>query len=600
MFLGDMERVRLYIEALWKDYKSGDVDLITAAVTTNTAIDLLQRPHDELMQRVMPLFDNHFFKMIVCTFALLQKHTTGQTDGDIVNHQLVDERDINMGRIYDYMMLPFIQIFGYLREIDPRTMPTFTSGASGIYNPNADFGQLPCRSRWLQYQILLPELFCDIIHLLDHAIGTQKDCNALYVDAIIRQMDHFIRTREISFQLAFAMRIFMDINFTLGSEASRGRQYLHDAAGQVIEVLEQRPSVEGTALYTVWPEQNETVVKHLLSNATWCFNLDLRKNKSRPGFEKADWLMVERHPLLCGLLVLQFQMAYSEVGLALANAFTSIQSAAHLYQACRHSGQMQEWIDMDFVLELHGREEAFGGMVPTNIDDSNRAFQLVSGFANRFIDGKRVTVHGPACNCVNKCGLKGFQNQSKILSICRARINDFNRTQVQDDMSTIEALLRDLKAGEAKDLQTSNRGKSGRRGYRKEKKYSGVKYSITQLLSVLEKGLLMETTSIRFDYLSLHLRCLRIFRDIKQVSDQYLINEVGADYIENNAQLSTLTGWIFRIETFEMEQATGIKPDDGKPRSHLLSGARDVFRRILGNGNEGRKETLALEKHRKS
>ena len=167
-------------------------------------------------------------------------------------------------------------------------------------------------------------------------------------------------------------------------------------------------------------------------------------------------------------------------------------------------------------------------------------------------------------------------------------------------MSAIEALLRDLKAGEAKDLQTSNRGKSRRRAFRKEKKHSGAKFSITQLLSVLEKGLLLETTSIRFDYLSLHLRCLRIFRDIKQVSDEYLVKEVGADYIENNAQLSTLTGWIFRFETLEMEQAMGIKPDNGKPRIHLLSGAREVFRQILGNGNEGRKEMLALEKHRKS
>lgn len=56
MFLGDMERTRVYLGALWRDYKSGKIDLITASVTTNTAIQIMQRPHDKLMKRVMPVF----------------------------------------------------------------------------------------------------------------------------------------------------------------------------------------------------------------------------------------------------------------------------------------------------------------------------------------------------------------------------------------------------------------------------------------------------------------------------------------------------------------------------------------------------------------
>jgi hypothetical protein len=218
MFLGDMERVRRYIEALWKDYKAGDVDLITAAVTTNTAIDLLQKPHDELMQRVMPVFNNDFRELVLCTFALFRGWTTGQMDLNLVVYHLVDERDINLGRVYDHMMIPFIQGFGALAcELDADRKPICISGANGNYDPNADFGQLPFRSRWQQYQILLVELFCDILYELGHTTGTQQDDDALYVDAVVRQMDRFARTREISFQLTFAMRVFMDINFTLGS-----------------------------------------------------------------------------------------------------------------------------------------------------------------------------------------------------------------------------------------------------------------------------------------------------------------------------------------------------------------------------------------------
>lgn len=89
MLLGDMERVRLHIEGLWKDYKSGHIDLMTAAVTTNTALDILQRPHDKLMARIMPLFDHDFGKMLTLISRLLRGHMTGQFEVNMPNSTLL-------------------------------------------------------------------------------------------------------------------------------------------------------------------------------------------------------------------------------------------------------------------------------------------------------------------------------------------------------------------------------------------------------------------------------------------------------------------------------------------------------------------------------
>jgi len=355
-----------------------------------------------------------------------------------------------------------------------------------------------------------------------------------------------------------------------------------------------------------WHEYNDGVIESLIRDATFCSTFDLRKLKNTEGLEKADWLLVERHPLLCALFVFRLQIVYSEVGLGLANTFTSIQSAAHLYQACQHSSRIPEgkplrdWIDMEFVMQLHGKEEAFGGRIPTTIDDSNRAFQLVAGFSNHIVDGKRVTIRGAVCNCRHKCGLKGFLDQTKILSIYKKKFSENPKTTGQDDMSEIEALLRDPKAGEEKAARTINQRKSGRRGYQKEKKHSTSKFSIIKLLSVLERGLQQETTSIRFDYLSMHLRCLEILRAIRNATHPYLVKELGSGYIENDTLVSSVTGWILRFETFEMERAMGYIPGNGKPPSRLLSTAGDVFHEILGTGNEGQEETLMVQKHRNS
>lgn len=55
VFISDMTDVRSYIKTLWTDYRDHKIDLLTASVTSNTALELLRRPHDEVMARVGPL-----------------------------------------------------------------------------------------------------------------------------------------------------------------------------------------------------------------------------------------------------------------------------------------------------------------------------------------------------------------------------------------------------------------------------------------------------------------------------------------------------------------------------------------------------------------
>ena len=69
--------------------------------------------------------------------------------------------------------------------------------------------------------------------------------------------------------------------------------------------------------------------------------------------------------------------------------------AAHLYEACRHSGSLPGeslpvWQDMELVLDIHGKEQAFGGKIPKTIDESNSAYQLVAGFSTDAVGANRA------------------------------------------------------------------------------------------------------------------------------------------------------------------------------------------------------------------
>lgn len=58
-FFVDVHTLRDYIKGLWADYKSVKVNLVTASVTTNIAIQLLQKPHDQFVKEVLPLFGDN-------------------------------------------------------------------------------------------------------------------------------------------------------------------------------------------------------------------------------------------------------------------------------------------------------------------------------------------------------------------------------------------------------------------------------------------------------------------------------------------------------------------------------------------------------------
>jgi hypothetical protein len=610
MFLGDMERVRGDLEGLWKDYKSGKIDLITASVTTNTAIEILQRPHDQLMKRIMPVFGNDFQKMITMTFGLLRGLKTGDTD--IPNFDLVDDQDTKSEKMYDFLMLPLAQMFGDLLDNLPNSIPSVASPCKSdryeTYDPNALFDKLPCRARWQQYQILLSDVFSDISVLLGHAMGSVPQDNSIFdVDSVVCLMDRFIRTKEISFHLTFAMRIYMDINFILGAEAARGPQYLNETAERMIENLKQRPSVQGDVPHKKWNTRHDQMVGRLLA--------ELGILECASAFGITDSLLF-RHPVLCGLYVFRLQIIYQDTGLTLANMFASIQSAAHLYQACqlsnqgKHGRKQVEWPDMDLVLRLHGTEQIFGVKVPRTVRESLKAFQHIAVFTTGTINGQHSVHTGLACGCSDKAGLEGLecisdhasiQDQTSILPIFKHRITESFSPAVHEDMTAIEALLRDLKAREDRHLGSTNI-------FRKEKKHRAAKFSIIQLLSVLEEGLQLETTSIRFDYVPMHLRCMRIFRDMKQICDPLMAaihRDVfdrfgrwvpGEPYIRNDTMLPAITGYIINfVDQYQGKLVTGMSPNPGR----LLIRASDVLRRILETEEAGREETLKVEDDRK-
>ena len=68
--------------------------------------------------------------------------------------------------------------------------------------------------------------------------------------------------------------------------------------------------------------------------------------------------------------------------------------------------------------------------------------------------------------------------------------------------------------------------------------------TLLQLLDTLRHAIAAEEHMLRFDYFSLHLRCLCLLRTLRTSLDDKLRQYFGSAYIENETQLPFVVGYV--------------------------------------------------------
>ena len=151
-FFVDVHSIRRHLAEVWTDYRDGKVGLVTASVVTNTALELLRKPHAHLVSRVMPVLANS----VEATLAILYnwlKGFTGAIEIPPVFTELQD-RDPRCF-LYEYLLLPNLQMLGGLADIiRPGFVPSYKPGHYGAYKANA---RGTFQERWRQNTILMGE-----------------------------------------------------------------------------------------------------------------------------------------------------------------------------------------------------------------------------------------------------------------------------------------------------------------------------------------------------------------------------------------------------------------------------------------------------------
>ena len=456
-FFFDMHELRIYLSCLWSLYKTGQIDLSTVAVTTNTALDLMRRAEDDFQKtmRIPKEYQNYsdgdvteLYYIDSCLRAGVEPRNPEAKKGgkmvDVENWSLVQES----------FLLPY------------RSLGTFGKGSD---RPGQARGpKMPVtRPAWLgTYDSTLDRTQADADRLCEQDTGLLADFLTIvgpYVsvgdtpcdDELMKGIEKLLSKGKLPLWLVFAAQNFLDIRTILKTEAERPLADLQQFAVEAgITLKEHFDFFEEHSLTGYRTKKSEGYVRQSMNEiADWGLGDKITKilNKEISAKKQTahkvtgktrEWQpneLLKMHPLLCGMMKYSFHLQLQWEGVRLINE-TLIMSAAHLYNALQQGNYLPEtclWEDMHTLLEIHPPQDVFIGDYPTTIEDCTRRLALYQGVSpqtfarNRRSGGHRVIY--------SKNGGRFLKQSSPIASVFRDRF--LNNGDVDLSIQSVEVLL---------------------------------------------------------------------------------------------------------------------------------------------------------------
>ncbi|KAK3047412.1 hypothetical protein LTR09_011159 [Extremus antarcticus] len=366
-FLQDFDRIRQYVRALWTDYRDGKTSLKVAAITTNVAIDTIERLHKALTEA---------FPRCRTYEELYDLILNDPNVGDLTPASLhADMRILRRGQTEVQEngvahLLPGREVYTILKDLsEGHRLGKFLdfhwkdNGFDWVHDctDGATARTTPTIIRLLLR--LIPDM---VLFSVEYYLRFTDKSNPL--DQLTSHIAEYYETQKISIPLIFACEIFLDIIFELRSDISRPWDELRDCGIRAQAALKTHYfHTKALADERAGPETlkrchhmevfiDDAVRKDMVTAHRW-------KMDNRPVMDGlTPFCLLKHHPVLCGVLAFNIDQSMYQIGLCLSNDWMCLMSVMHLYNAARQAGYLRkEWPDLEAIIEFYGPAHIFIG-----------------------------------------------------------------------------------------------------------------------------------------------------------------------------------------------------------------------------------------------
>ena len=245
----DIRNIRSFLRQLWATYKDGDIALVAASITTNTAIDFVRSMEQDLLQRFPDKSDYesimHIFYGAQCIHRGLNPSSKQRPD-DPFNFEVYDLAE-------DIMVPTFIVLESLQRVITPNQLPLYKPGHLGFRDTATAWTEKSDREKFRDDRLVLMEAFPD---LMLTAIMTSR--LSLAEDELIRGIRQMAPGKIIPLWLVFAAQCFLDTQHVLGRDVGRGHTELQRTGNAIRASITQNLKFHQSLRVENWPTQNDT------------------------------------------------------------------------------------------------------------------------------------------------------------------------------------------------------------------------------------------------------------------------------------------------------------------------------------------------------
>lgn len=238
--LNDINDIRDFVQQIWKDYNTGSIDIMNAAVTTDTAFGTIRRICEDIAEAI--LGHEKYYTML------------DTLTGGAVRSSIIDRGNFS-SKLADYLAISTERLLSEFGDIlEDSHIPVYKPGYLGYYHPEQDRSMLSEMEKHREKRIILMEMLPDVARIarLRHDLVLDDELTSVLKAFIVARDIHKSPMHAI-----FCTHIFLDIHHILRSNASEPFNELQDTGRRSIAAIDKYFAFTGSNRIGTWPEHND-------------------------------------------------------------------------------------------------------------------------------------------------------------------------------------------------------------------------------------------------------------------------------------------------------------------------------------------------------
>ncbi|KAF2814749.1 uncharacterized protein BDZ99DRAFT_548855 [Mytilinidion resinicola] len=523
----DLQNIRAFIRESWSEYLNGKIDLMNAAVVTNTALKLARGLIAEFE------FECREPKPGSQIAQLRIYNLVARTRGK-------DPWELELEDVATWCYLPTkLMLFGYGElvlpdepEVSELFLPYFKNKLSNTHKMENRRESMLALDRLNEDQAILHQC----LEVFSFLVGMNPSFPVL--DEITKCLGHFTQDRRPLLWFSFVAQIFLDVYHTLPHDQAQPHKStkafgdLKFSALRVKKITEEHWKFsKSLPEVSFWPKNcyGAAYIQSIYDNVQWLIIDDGVWEKKKEKYQEKYWSTFEKHehfkrnPVLCGLMMFVINIRTESIGYHYINKWSTGIQLAHLYNLVqRTTAKCPAWPDMKIFIGVYGEQDIFMGARPNTVSQSSKSFEMAS---KRNPAEVVVSNAGTGNMLLNEyCGCRPTVLNVPSISWLLAEIENFS-------LATKHGLAKTSISLQRKAWETSH--EIGR----------------LQFLQAIKDAMVCEEPRINFNYFGLHQRCIELMRLIRDKNPRRFVWP-GGDKDMDDTHIGIMVEWILGSTLF--------------------------------------------------